>query len=117
MSIRRFVPLAAAILALSAASSFAATPTPNGDPFKTSVRSSDLNLSSDADAKVLLRRIQSAAGHACGGKPDLVELSRMRVFNICVGASVDETVARLGNPRLSALNDQSRPPTTLALSR
>jgi UrcA family protein len=117
MSILRFAPLAAAALALSAASAFAAPAAPDGDSFKISVRSADLNLGADADAKVLLRRIQSAAGHACGGKPDLVELSRMRVFKLCVGASVDETVARIGNPRLTALNDQSRPPTTLALSR
>ena len=116
MSILRFSALAA-VLALSAAPATAATPAPDGESFRVLVRSTDLNLNSDADAKVLLRRIQSAAGHACGGKPDLVELSRMRVFNLCVGASVDATVARIGIPRLTALNNQSRGPATLALSR
>jgi UrcA family protein len=117
MSIRRLAPLALAALALSATSAFADNPARDDQSFSIGVRTADLNPNSDADAKVLLRRIQSAAGHGCGEKPNMVELSRMRVFNLCVGASVDATVARIGNPRLTALNLQSRPLTTLAQSR
>jgi len=117
MSLRRIAPLAVAALALTATSAFADTASRNDQSFSIGVRTAVLNLNSDTDAKVLLRRIQSAAGHGCGEKPNIVELSRMRVFNLCVGASVDATVARIGNPKLTALNNQSRPLTTLAQSR
>jgi UrcA family protein len=117
MSLRRIVPLVIAALALTAPAAFADNTSRNDESFSIGVRTSDLNLNSDTDAKVLLRRIQTAAGHGCGDKPNMVELSRMRVFNLCVGASVDATVARIGNPKLTALNYQSRPLTTLAQSR
>jgi len=119
MSLRHLAPLAIAALAISAAApTIAATPVLQRDKaFALVVRTADLNLSSDADAKVLLRRIHSAAGQGCGNKPDLAELSRTRAYNLCVDASVTETLARIGNAKLTALNNQSRPLTTLAQSR
>jgi UrcA family protein len=118
MSISRILPMAIAALAISSTAAFAGPGAPDGESFKTSVRSADLNLNTDADAKVLLRRIQAAAGHQCGGEPNALELSRVRIYNGCVDAAVTETVARINNPRLTALASPSpASSTTLAQGR
>lgn len=65
------------------------------------VRYSDLNLSTEAGIRALYRRIQVAAWHVCNemqSKPVGVESVR------CRQSLVDDAVAKVNEPALTALN-------------
>jgi UrcA family protein len=74
---------------------------------KVSVAYGDLNLSSDAGAKILFARVGSAASLACGGHPDSRDLAGAERFQACRKEAIAGAVTRIGAPKLSALNGQA----------
>ena len=64
----------------------------------------DLDLHSALGAKAALFRIQFAAEDICGGKPDIRFPTELAAYRTCMKATVDQTVASLGNPLVAALN-------------
>ena len=94
--------LIAAALGLAAG---AATAAPA--PQKTTtvrVRVADVDLSTEAGARVALHRISRAADAICGDEADTRDLQRRALFESCVRSVVDETVAQAHSPMLAALN-------------
>jgi len=104
---RKILPsLLAAAIAVGAASAAAAAPPPAPADERVSVRVpvADLNLQSEAGARVALRRITRAAGAICGDEPDSREMARQALFQACVRSAVDKTVAEADSPMLAQLN-------------
>jgi UrcA family protein len=66
------------------------------------VRYADLDLNRPQDVKVLYGRIQGAAGHACGEEYLTGSILPLPSWQQCVVRAVDEAVARLDRPTLSA---------------
>lgn len=107
--------LLAAGLGLAAAGAASAAPDPTAETTTVHVRVADLNLSSDAGARVALRRITHAARTICGDEPDAREMARQAIFQACVRSVVDQAVADAGSPTLAALNGgPAMRPTSLA---
>ena len=78
----------------------------------------DLNLASEAGARVMLHRINRAAKSVCGLEPDDLLDGRVQYF-ACVHATVDKAVARLQSPLVTALNggDHTKGQVVLAASK
>jgi len=99
-SFRRFV------LIVSAGSAFAlagiATASAADVP-QISVSFKDLDLSRAADAKVLYRRLQSAATDVCQPVP-AKELSRTLAWKQCYNAALERAVMQINAPQLVALH-------------
>jgi len=70
---------------------------------------SDLNVSTEAGAKVLLSRIRNAADHLCGYYPEN-DLGRRADHMACVRETVNEAVTEVDNPVLTALNGSEQTP-------
>ncbi len=62
---------------------------------------------SEIGARVILRRIQSAAARVCGPAPIL--LDRIRLYEPCVRDVTERTVAGLNNPVLTAMMSNEAP--------
>ena len=74
-------------------------------PVSQVVRAGDLDLSRDADARILAARIRSAAGAVCGGAPDPRQLERHAAFAQCRQAAIRQAMAQAHAPRVSAVLD------------
>jgi UrcA family protein len=98
--IRRFslISLAIAGAAMLAATAQAQTP----DLHQVTVRYSDLNLASAADATTLYNRIRGAARFVCGEKG--VGIDEQQRWNSCFHAAVTDAVSAVHSPLLSALD-------------
>ena len=105
------------VLALGVAA-FGQTASAQSTEDGVSVSTSDLNVSTAAGAKTLLRRIHTAADAYCGGQSH-VPLDQRRTYEACVSDAVDTTVARLNVPALTAMNSgqPQSAPTDLASAR
>ena len=68
----------------------------------TVVRHSDLDLSRQADAELMVVRIVRAARSVCGERKLTRELADRAEFNACFRATVTSTVARLNAPLVTA---------------
>jgi len=102
---RHFLPfLLASALGLSAASAATAGSASDAGTAAVHVRVADLNLASEAGARVALRRIARAADAVCGDEADTRDLQRRAMFETCVRGVVDRTVASAHSPMLAALN-------------
>lgn len=110
---RHLIPLAAALLTLAPVVCAAASP-PAPDGLSQRVRVADLDLRSEAGARVALQRIRQAADVVCGGEPDGRELARYSAFQTCVRTAVNRTVAQSDSPALAALNGTPPASSTLA---
>ena len=112
---RKIVPalLAAALMAGPGASAAATEPA----VAVAKVRVADLNLESDAGARVALTRIHRAAVKVCGGEPEARLLERRAAYEGCVREAVDRTVASAHSARLKALNGAEERVTRLASAR
>jgi UrcA family protein len=104
----------AAFLALGSAS---VSQTASAETVSVKVRYHDLNLSTEHGAKIMLRRIKSAASEACGAQeyrtfPD-------HDYRPCVRDSTDRAVAQLASPMVTALNSgkSSSSPIAVASAR
>ena len=72
-------------------------------PLSVTVRYRDLNLASEAGAKAMFARIESAARRVCGEAPDLRDLGRVAVYDHCRSDTVARTVRTLGEPLVAAV--------------
>ncbi len=68
-----------------------------------------IDSQSTSGARILLQRIETAAGKVCGGEPSQV-LDRKRIYKPCVHEVTARTVASMNNPRLAALFDNKAAP-------
>jgi UrcA family protein len=69
-----------------------------------------VDLSSQAGAAIALQRIQRAASAICGGEPSPREMDRTGAYRVCVRQTLNDAVAQLGSPTVSALNDHAASP-------
>jgi UrcA family protein len=99
----------AAAAAIGAASS-AQAQTPASDIQSVTVSVAGLDMRSDSGARILLQRIETAAGKVCGGEPTLA-LDRKQQFQPCVRKVTARTVSGLNYPRLAALIDGNLAPS------
>jgi UrcA family protein len=68
-----------------------------------SVKFADLDLSKSLGIETLLSRIRRAAGDVCSPEPQVNDIGVRKDYNKCVSGAVDGAVAKVNNPRLSAL--------------
>ena len=68
-----------------------------------SVKYGDLNIGSPAGAQVLLKRIEAAANIACGGAPDIRQLSQWASYEACRRSAVARAVVAVDLPMLTAM--------------
>ena len=115
MTTRMWLSLAVgAAIAGSAVPAAAQAPADPAAP-SVAVRTSDLDLSRAADAKVLLGRLRQAASETCGGAPSLGDLPARAAYRACMAATMDNAVAGLHAPVVTALY-QGAPPHAVALT-
>jgi UrcA family protein len=71
----------------------------------------DLNLETETDAKIMLKRVERAAKKACGGHATFSTYtgSLERTFEECRRETVQRTVNRLGSPMVTRLYSETRP--------
>jgi UrcA family protein len=93
--------LAAVTLSL-ATNSFASTS--DDDVRKVTVSYAEFDLSKPAGAEALYRRIKRAAFLVCGGQDSPITWNRSQKDR-CFSTSVDEAVAKVNAPLLSALHE------------
>jgi UrcA family protein len=104
---------AALALGLSASGQSAAAQ--NTETVSVKVSYADLNLSTEAGAKVMLQRIRSAAKKICGdGSDDPVAFIYQTLP--CAKATTDRAVAKFGNPIVTALNSGKSTAPAIALA-
>ena len=73
------------------------------------VKYGDLNIGSRAGAQVLLRRIEVAANTACGGEPDIRQLSQLASFEACRRSAVARALVGVDSPMLTAMAHDGSP--------
>jgi UrcA family protein len=70
---------------------------------QVSVYFGDLDLSHQAGAQELIGRLEVAASKVCGGMPDIRDLTRFQMYRACSKKALDNAVADVGRPIVSAL--------------
>ena len=70
----------------------------------------DLNIETEADAKIMLQRIELAAKKACGGHPTFSTYtgSLDHTFEECRGGAIQRTVKQLGASMVSRIYSEAR---------
>lgn len=63
----------------------------------------DLNLSQEEGATALLSRIDHAATHVCGGRPQIADLHAWSAYEACRKDSMDRAVATVKAPLVASL--------------
>lgn len=71
------------------------------------INAGKLNLNNAADAKILYRQLTDAAAEVCGGYPS--RISEMGLFERCYRPTLDEAVARVHAPLVTAARDGVMP--------
>jgi UrcA family protein len=108
MQSRHDYPVLATLAALGLfATAYAASARPmieTADMVSTPVSYADLNLSTEAGAKVMLRRITNAARDICGSEPPRKEFDTYHLYGACLKTVTDRAVAKLNSPLVTALN-------------
>ena len=91
-------------LTLLCATTFVATGA-NAGEFKESASVSFVaaDLQTPAGAQALYRRIQSVAKRVCR-EPPMREMTRYYAFRMCIELAVEDAVARVRSPELTALH-------------
>jgi UrcA family protein len=77
------------------------------DAFETTVPLGHLDLNRASGAKVALDRIEVAARAVCGVRPSPAELAATHSYRACVGLAVDNAVAALDAPLVTARHMRS----------
>jgi UrcA family protein len=77
------------------------------------VQFADLNPDSRHDAHELYKRLSGAANIACGDQAELVDISEMRDIEACRQKAIEDAVARIHQPRLTAVYDKHYPKEAL----
>jgi UrcA family protein len=70
---------------------------------QVSVYYGDLDLSHQAGAQKLIDRLEAAASKVCGGMPDIRDLTRFQMYRACSKQALDNAVASVDQPVVSAL--------------
>jgi len=121
LQVFRVGALAAAACAVMASAAFAqgGSLRPTDDPhvmvspdgaLSTQVQYDETDLSSSSGAHKVYRRLQSAAETVCGDNGSFVhDLSIRRNMDQCENSAIEDAVARINNPRLTAVYDQNTP--------
>jgi UrcA family protein len=110
-------------IALSAVAAFGfaaqsqAAPAQNDDTVSVKVSYAGLDLSSQAGAQIMLRRITNAAHSICGPEAQSGPERLNPQYGVCVGAIVQKSVASLGAPMVTAMNRDKTSEKTLLLAR
>ncbi len=87
----------------------------NAETVSVKVSFGDLNLATEAGAKVMLQRFRNAAKTICG--PALSDpIQIMYEYRPCVNAITDHAVATFHNPIVTALNSGKGAPAATALA-
>jgi len=102
---------AAALLAASAAAALAGTAaaTTPDDPPSVRVGYGDLNLDTDAGARMLYRRLLVAAQQVCPDA-DSRELARAANARACQHQAIERAVRAVGSPKLAAVYERAELP-------
>ncbi len=74
-----------------------------------------IDTRTERGARIVLRRIESAASQVCGGPPS-APLDRQMTFRPCVEEVTQRSVAGLNNVQLRALLEKERAPRTRTLA-
>jgi len=115
---KQLIPLSVLILSIGAVSvSASAKDTSNtvkvgvlqGAAQTVKINYADLNVSTQVGARVLLSRIKNAAENMCGYYP-ATDLGRRADHIACVRDTVNDAVAQVDNPVLTALNGGTETP-------
>lgn len=95
----------AVIWAVSAVSGVASAQTPSRPMVSETVSYADLDLSTEAGAGKLLKRLDLAAQRACGPEPTHSPLMPRvtALYDLCVREAVDVAVLRIGSPIVTAV--------------
>ena len=93
--------LAVVTLGLTSTATFASAS--DNDVRKVTVSYAEFDLSKPSGAEALYRRIKRAAFVVCGGEDSPITYNRSQKDR-CVSTSVDEAVAKVNAPLLSALH-------------
>jgi UrcA family protein len=80
-----------------------------------SIRYADVNLATKAGATTLYRRIEGAARFVCGESGR--RLDEQHAWKECYQNAVDDAVAKVNNPTLSAMHLDHEAPTTALLNK
>jgi UrcA family protein len=108
----------AAVLAIGLAAGAHAAPASDTDTVSVKVSIADLNMRSQAGAKVAFQRIHQAATSICGDEPNPSALGEVAQHRACMKSVVARGVASLDNPLVTAMNGGSgRGVTVLASAR
>jgi UrcA family protein len=101
-SARRHIALAALAVAalIPVATALAEVPDGSAAP-QAVVKYADLDLTSDAGATALLRRIEAAARQVCGDPRVVQPLTRSTRIRQCNTQAIEHAVAALGAPKLT----------------
>jgi UrcA family protein len=98
------------ILALSGGAASAASPQTDFDQVAVKVSYAGLDINSEEGARILLHRIDRAAGEVCGGPPSNRQ-DRLRWYRPCKKEVVQRTVSGINSPTLRALAGVESPMT------
>lgn len=102
----------AMIAAPAAAQSYRLSEGFSSDPSQVVTRAhvpySDIDPSSAAGARALLRRIETAADAVCGGAANPATPREVAAFQDCRSAAISGAVARAHSPALAALTARRR---------
>jgi len=104
----RSAGLAAVLAAALTAPCMASPKVEIGRSRSITVTFSDLNLESDAGARVLLRRIRNAASKICGGAPPAFELWKLQPYRDCVNDATRRAVMDLNRPLITSLYEREQ---------
>jgi UrcA family protein len=91
-----------------------------GDPPETHsvrVHYADLNLSTASGAEELYRRISFAAHEVCGDVTVPSFVNQNRAYRECRRTAVEDAVAKVDRPKLTALYDRHFPDNPLVASK
>ena len=99
-----------AVLALGLAAAAQNASAQNADAVSIKVAYADLNLSTEAGAKVMLQRFRNAARSICEPTPDSKDLFRDGQYRSCVNTITDHAVTSFDSPMVTALNSRGHAP-------
>lgn len=103
-----------AALAVSGAQGAGLAPLPDAgrDIKSITVNFEDLDLAGTAGAETLYGRLRTAARRVCG-KADLRDLQAVGEVKRCRTEALDDAVAKINHPRLTAVHGRSEDPTEM----
>lgn len=71
-------------------------------PARTVIKYSDLDLSKEADARVLYSRLQRASSHVCNSYSDIRDLRMKRLYAACYQDTLGRAVEDVGHAAVKA---------------